>query len=193
MKNIKKKQPKSGKREIFEWLISILVAVIIAFFLKTFVFTVATISGESMEPTLFDNEKVYVHKFLYKPKKGDIVTFFPEFEDSKAYIKRVIATEGDKIFIDFAKGKVYLNGLALTEGYIEDPTTLSEKFTNDLMENSKFDLENPFLLEKNKVFVMGDNRSKSFDSRGFGPIDIDVIKGRAIFLLWPFSRLGIIR
>ena len=98
------------KREITEWVQAIVIALVVAFLLKNYVMTLAKVEGASMEPTLETADRLYVNKVMYTPEKGDVVIFEPASAPGKPYIKRVIATPGDTLYIDFETGDVYVNG-----------------------------------------------------------------------------------
>jgi signal peptidase I len=177
------------KREIFEWIRAFFFAYVTVVVLKTFVFALVLVDGESMEPTLYNSDRLYVNKLIYSPKRGDIVVFESDFNRNKPYVKRIIAVEGDTIFIDFNKGAVYLNDEVMDEIYIKDLTFLSEKFTRDKERIGEFSREKPIKVDKNYVFLMGDNRLNSLDSRAFGPVSVKDIIGRAVLRIWPNSGL----
>ncbi|KAI4453036.1 developmentally regulated gtp-binding protein-related [Holotrichia oblita] len=133
------------------------------------------VDGQSMEPTLHHADRLYVNRFMYTPQKGDIIIFRPESDPTRPYVKRVIATAGDKIYIDFDKGTVELNGKVIDEPYIKDDTRLKENYIETLRANGKYSRENPLVIEEGYVFAMGDNRNNSRDSRAIGPIPINTI------------------
>lgn len=144
-----------------------------------------------MEPTLIAGDKLYINKISKNISRGDIVVLLPEF-DKRLYIKRVIATENDDIYIDFEKGEVYINDKLINEPYIKSLTFLSEKYIKNLMENGDYSKQNPIKVSQGHVFLMGDNRLKSYDSRGFGLVKTTDIKGKAIFRIWPAKKIGCI-
>lgn len=177
------------KKDIFEWLDVAVVSIIFVILLLTLMFRVVNISGESMENTFFGNEKIIISNIFYKPDYGDVVVISRNIDNSseevakQPLIKRVIATEGQTVDIDFDKGIVYVDGKALVENYTKTPTNL------------KYDIEFPVTVPEGCVFVMGDNRNKSIDSRSStigtnGMIDERYILGKAIYRIWPFSRAG---
>lgn len=176
--------------EAFEWLeivVSALLAVVIIF---TFAFRVATIVGASMENTLIENEKVIITNWFYTPKAGDIVVVSRNAQndadvtdDNGPIIKRVIAVEGQTVDIDFAKGVVYVDGIALDEPYTKTPT------------NMHYDVKFPVRVPEGHVFCLGDNRNESMDSRDSrigngGMIDQRYILGKAVFRVLPFDKFG---
>ncbi|MET3617271.1 signal peptidase I [Peptoniphilus olsenii] len=165
------------KNEGLSFLFTILIAVLIALFIRNFIFNIAVVNGQSMEPTLHEKDKLIClsYRRFTEINTGEIVVISPP-NDNRNYIKRVVAKGGDTI--EFKDGKVILNGEVLEENYTSSDTTHSdvEKFT----------------LRPNEYFVMGDNRlpGKSTDSRYFGPIEKDRIKSVAYFRILPFSNKG---
>ena len=152
-----------------------LAAVLLAFML---VFRVVVVSGPSMYQTLNDGDTLLLvsSAFCGAPKYGDIIVASKEsFKDGEPIIKRVIATEGQKVDIDFYNGIVYVDDIPLEESYTNTPTNLREGVTF------------PLTVEKGCVFVMGDNRNDSWDSRSndIGLIDCREILGKAFFLVMP--------
>jgi len=167
-------------REVFEWVQAIVVALVIAFALRTFVFTLVDVKGQSMEPTLHDGNKLVVTRLNYVPHDGDIIIFRPKVSPETPYVKRVIATAGQKVNIDFIAGKVFVDDKELTEPYIKALTR--ERGTTQF----------PAVVPPNCVFAMGDNRNNSRDSRftEVGMIANDTIIGRAVYRLLPFNEFG---
>lgn len=165
----------------FEWLQAVMSAMIVVIILFTFVFRIVNVNGESMQNTLFTNDKVIVTSLFYKPQNGDIVVISHGAVYNKPLIKRVIATEGQKLKIDFETGSVYVNDALVDEPYIKGFTKM-----NDI--NMKI----PEVIPEGYVFVMGDNRSNSKDSRNtdVGLIKVDDILGKAQFVVFPFNRMG---
>ncbi len=169
-------------------IVSAMIAVIILF---AFVFRVPTIDGNSMNNTLFNGERVIISDLFYQPKYGDVVVISRNYTNdtdnierySMPIIKRVIATEGQTVDIDFENGIVYVDGKALTENYTKTPTNLS------------YDVKFPVTVPDNCVFVMGDNRNDSLDSRSSqigkgGMIDKRYILGKAFLRVFPFDKFG---
>lgn len=177
------------KRELWEWAQAIIIAVVIAFILRTFVLTLVKVQGESMEPTLQQSDRLYVNRFLYTPEKGDIIIFRPASDPKRPYVKRVIATEGDTVYIDFETGEVFVNGELKDEPYILEPTHRNGSYIMGLMEHGTYSKEKPITVEKGKIFVMGDNRNNSKDSREIGQVPKSEIIGHALFRFWPFNKM----
>ena len=174
-------------------LIYILAIVLVLF---TLVFREVVVSGFSMFSTLTDGDYLFLTSSLVStaPKQGDIVVVSKKsFDDGAPIVKRVIATEGQTVDIDFDAGIVYVDGVALQEDYTNTPTNLQEG------------MEFPLVVEENCIIAMGDNRNNSMDSRSpeIGQIDRREVLGKAFFLALPgpdtetqqrdFSRIGVIR
>ncbi|NBG87067.1 signal peptidase I [Isachenkonia alkalipeptolytica] len=168
-------------REIIEWIKTIVVSILIALLITTFV-KPTMVQGQSMEPTLWENDLLIINQLLYnrdEPGRGDIVVFesnqLDEDGKPKLFIKRVIGLPEEEITI--SDGKVYINNDILSEDY------LAEEYTHgDIKE----------IIPENKIFVIGDNRSSSLDSRSpeIGIIDFEDIVGQAVMRLYPFEGLG---
>jgi len=178
------------KSELWDWIKAIAIALVIALFLKNYVLTLAKVQGESMEPTLNDSDRLYVNKLFYTPENGDIVIVESNDPLAPFYIKRVIAKEGDTIFINFSSGEVFVNDEVIEEPYIADKTHLVGSYIYSLMLNDEFSRETPLVLGENEYFVMGDNRNNSKDSREMGIIKKDEIIGHAVFRFWPLNKMG---
>ncbi|MGI5977093.1 MAG: signal peptidase I [Candidatus Limivicinus sp.] len=171
----------ASRREAYDWIHCLISALIVAVVLFVFFIRVIDVSGTSMNPTLNNQDKMLVSGLFYKPKAGDIVVFKKdEYDPDKALVKRVIATEGQEINIDFDRGIVYVDGEALEEDYISEPTT------------TKIDFIGPRTVPEGCVFVMGDNRNMSTDSRKeeIGMVDNRLIIGRVYCVLFPLSSFG---
>lgn len=161
---------------IYDWVSSIIVAVIAVVVLLTFCFRIIDVDGRSMEPTLINTDKVVVTNLFYTPNDGDVVVISHGEEYDKPLVKRVIATEGQKIRIDFAKNEVYVDDKLIEEPYIQGETIPG-------------DAQIPEVVPEGKVFVLGDNRGISLDSRyqEVGLIDVTSIIGKAQFVIIPHS------
>lgn len=138
-----------------------------------------TVSGESMMNTLHDKDRMIVTSFMYEPKYGDIVVIPHTHAIPVPIIKRVIATAGQTLKIDFKKNKVYVDGNLLDEPYISSKTVFGDTLI-------------PEKIPEGFVFVMGDNRAHSTDSRfeEVGLVSVDDILGKAQFTIWPPNRFG---
>ena len=207
----------SKSKEIFEWIVCILIALIIVVLIKAFVGFPTVVSGASMDSTLKDKQRLWVSRIGIEihnyPKRGDIITFeapsttyvtkasynpddvTAEYKnDSKgigekikssidifgetSFIKRVIGLPGD--YVEIKNKSVYLNGQALEEKYLDAGTV------TDSAEGFFLDV----VVPDGYVYVLGDNREVSGDSRRFGCIPIDKIEGKAVFRFWPLNKLG---
>ncbi len=183
-------QKNSFLKEVFEWVKAIAIALVVAFLLRNYVLTLAKVSGESMEPTLQNADRLYVNRVAYTPQKGDVIIFEPVSDPGRPYIKRVIATEGDTLYIDFKTGDVFVNDELIDEPYINEPTHLTGSYIQFRMMSSSYSKENPIKIEKGYFWAMGDNRNASKDSRELGPIPVDELIGHATFRFWPLDSIG---
>lgn len=172
------KKPNFIISTIFDVLDSLTSAIIAVFLIFAVIFRAVGVSGDSMNPTLNDRDWVAITAMPGEFKKGDIVVVVQPWERDIPIIKRIIATEGDTIDIDFEKGVVSVNGNALYEPYTLEPTYVF------------YEVEFPVTVEKGKVFVMGDNRNNSLDSRSsrVGQIDERYILGKAFYRLSPDAK-----
>lgn len=163
--------------EIKDWVVSILIAVVLAFFIRYFIVELYMVEGPSMRPTLVNSERLVVNKFIYRfkqPERGEVLVFKYPRDQSRDFIKRVIAIPGDTI--EVKEGRVFLNGQLLNETYILERTRGSYPLST---------------VPEGHVFVMGDNRNNSEDSRfkdvGFVPYTL--IKGKAVIVFWPLDHI----
>ena len=170
-------QERSG-RDLYDWIQCLISALIICVALFVFFIRVIDVIGTSMNPTLNNSDKMLVSGLLYNPKVGDVVVFKKDdYDPEKALVKRVIAVEGQEINMDFDKGIVYVDGVAIDEDYILEPTY------------NKLDFIGPQTVPEGCVFVMGDNRNASTDSRKkeIGMVDKRLILGRAYMVIYPLD------
>lgn len=167
----------------FDWLESIVQAIVFVTILMTFFVRLVNVEGTSMLNTLFNADKVLVLKYGYVPKKNDVVVITPVNQVDVPIIKRVIATEGDTLSIDFSDGSVYVNGEKLNETYIKERMWVQG------------DGEIPSVIPEGYCFVMGDNRNHSLDSRfkELGLVPNDRVVGNAKVIVYPFDRFGVIK
>jgi len=163
------------------WLRDLIISLAISAFIIIFLYQPVKVEGTSMMPSLADQERIFVNKFVYRLEpieRGDIVVFRYPRDPSKSFIKRVIGLAGDRIRID--AGRVFVNGKPLDEDYIpevyEDQRTYPE-----------------IVVPPNAYFVLGDHRAMSNDSRDFGPVDSVYIYGKAVFGYWPMDKMGRLR
>lgn len=202
--------------EIWEWVYTIVIAVAIAFLIKGFLFDIVKVDGSSMVPTLENNDRLIVTKLGYKPAQGDIVILdslykdreeyfdklaleegvdelssfrkfmegfdLPEDLQKRYYVKRIIALPGQTV--DLRDGKVYVDGSKLEEEYYTGITSAIDSRT-----------QFPQTVEDNMVFVMGDNRPHSKDSRSsdLGQVPFDAILGKSQIRIWPLTSIGLTR
>lgn len=167
---------------VYDWIRTILFAFIIAIFFSVFLMRVVKVDGGSMNDTLIHNDKVIVTNMFYTPHNGDIIVISHAEHYNQPIIKRVIATEGQTLTLDFDNERILVDGKVLEETYIKG-TTFSNNFP---------DYSIPRVVPKGKVFVLGDNRPVSKDSRKaeIGLIDVDSIIGKAQFVAFPFNHFG---
>jgi signal peptidase I len=172
-----KSQRKNWLKEIREWFISLTVAVFVAMLFQTYVYAQSEVHNVSMQNTLVEGQRLIEDKWSYRfhePERGDIVIINgPESE--LRLIKRVIGLPGD--VLDIREGDVYVNGVMLKEPYVKGQTNAGS-------------VDMPFTIQPGRLFVMGDNRENSMDSRSLGPIARTSIEGRAVFRIWPIPKFG---
>ncbi|WP_442956518.1 signal peptidase I [Paenibacillus sp. YIM B09110] len=172
---------RTWRSEAWDWLRTLIVAFVVVLIVHFFVFNLSTVEGHSMEPTLLDDEWLFVNKFVYlvgKPKAGDVVILKEPDDGSgekKFLVKRVIGVPGDQI--EIYDNQLYRNGELVIENYIDTS-----------IEGMNY---GPSVVEEGRYFVMGDNRhlQASLDSRIFGTVPRSLIKGRADYILWPYNKL----
>ena len=175
------KTSKINKRDWIESIIIIMVVIVI----NVFVFNITTVSGESMNPTLENGDILILKKYeaLLKTeeyKRGDIIVFkSPLYKDKRSFIKRVVGIPGDKINI--LEGNLYINDEYINETYIEN-----ESFTESLSYGENY------IVPEGMIFVIGDNRlpGGSDDSRSFGSVSIEGIKGKVVLRIFPFNKIS---
>ncbi len=177
--------------DMFDWMCSIFSAILCFIIIFALFARVITVDGESMVPTLQDQQRLIVSDMFYTPQYDDIVILYADKlvnESSGGYgkpiVKRVIGLPGDIIRIDFVKGVVYRNGEQLPDDYTNTPTNLPENFPNN----------QDVTVEDGKIFVLGDNRNGSKDSRSsdVGQVDMRYIMGKAYLRIWPLNALGML-
>ncbi|MFL0245934.1 signal peptidase I [Candidatus Clostridium stratigraminis] len=179
--NIKKK-PSKEKSQIRDYIISIVIAILIALTFRNYVFARADVEGESMYSTLNNKDVLFVEKLsllTHSINKGQIIIFDSENPTHDIYVKRVIATAGDQI--EVKNGKVYINNKEINEPYLNK---------NIITNPGPFLTENQlYTIKPGYIFVMGDNRGDSVDSRILGPIPINDVKGHVILRAYPFNTM----
>jgi signal peptidase I len=162
------------------WLRDLIVSAAISVLIILFLYQPVRVEGTSMLPRLEDHDRLFINKFVYHFEaihRGDVVVFHYPRDPSKSYIKRVIALPGDRIWID--RGSVWVNGKMLHESYVP------EKYRDN---NSMAAM----VVPEDCYFMMGDHRSISSDSRDFGPVERDLIYGKAEFIYWPARDAGVV-
>lgn len=168
------------KNEWLEWVKALIIAILIAFFLKTFIFATSIVEGESMDPTLQNGERVIFNKIIYiidEPERGDIVIIEKPY---KNYVKRVIGLPGETIEIN--SGNLYINGEQYEQTFLDED---AQRQTGNF---------GPQKIPEGSYFVMGDNRAISKDSRnGLGFIEENEIIGRSEFVIFPFDQWTLTR
>lgn len=182
---VKKPEPAktetTTRGEVYDWMQSLVFALIICILVFVFLFRIVDVSGDSMNPTLTNGDKLVVSDVFYKPKQGDIVIFRKDEYKPEALVKRVIATEGQTVEIDFDRGRVYVDGELLDEPYIAEPT------------RNQLDFKGAQTVPEGCVFVMGDNRNASSDSRKaeIGMVDERLIVGKVLLRVFPLDSISI--
>lgn len=167
--------------EVYEWVESCVIAVGVILLIFAFAARTATVSGPSMLPTLRDGDRLLlVQAGYHDPQYGDVVVIDRSQKGEPPIIKRVIGRAGDEIDIDFETGQVRRNGQTLDEPYLNEPTL------------TRRDVKFPVTVPEGSVFVMGDNRNHSLDSRSsdIGMVDVRHIMGKAVFRFFPFNKFG---
>lgn len=194
--------------EGLEWVDTGIVALILSFFIMTFVLQAFEIPSGSMRNTLIEGDHLFVTKFIYgtripftdkviwkikKPERGDIIVFKSPTEPKKDFIKRCIGLPGDKIEIN--DKKVFVNDKPIEEPYvIYMDSHVYAKDSHFLSKNCRArDNFGPIVIPEGYYFMMGDNRDSSFDSRFWGPLGDKYIRGKALFLYWPLKRIKLIK
>jgi signal peptidase I len=163
------------------WLRDLIISLAISAFIIVFIYQPVKVEGTSMMPSLEDQERIFVNKFVYRLEpieRGDVVVFRYPRDPSKSYIKRVIGVAGDHIRIE--TGQVYVNNQALGEDYVPSEYADARSYKETV-------------VPLNSYFVLGDHRSMSNDSRDFGPVNQSYIYGKAVFGYWPMDKLGRVR
>lgn len=173
------------KSEIREYLEALVIAVVLALFIITFIAQSFLVQGSSMVPTLHDGERLLVDKLTWRfrePKRGEIVVFRYPSDPRRKFIKRIIGIPGDQVLIK--QGYVYINGQRLEESYVNGPTFGA--FYRDW---------GPVEVTPGHYFVLGDNRTNSDDSRyeDVGLVDRKLLVGRALIRYWPLTEIGVLQ
>ena len=189
------KNPSGAKSraEVYDWIQCIIFALVFCVLLFVFAVRMVNVVGHSMVPTLEQSDKVVISNLFYHPKQGDVVVLRKQTLMEEPIVQRIIATEGQTVDIDFNLGQVYVDGELLDEDYINDYTYREE--------GTVF----PLTVPEGEVFLMGDNRNHSNDSRdsSLGTVDTRLLIGKAVFLVFPgrdylteqreFGRIGLLQ
>ena len=173
----------SARRTTLYWARDLILSVLLAIVFILFVYQPVKVEGTSMMPSLVDQERIFINKFVYRfgfseVNRGDTVVFWPPVDPSKSYIKRVIGVPGDSV--ELRDGAVVVNGRALPEPYVP------EEYRDHVSMSRR-------VVPADEYFVLGDHRSSSNDSRTWGTVPRRSIYGKAVFVYWPLERLGIVR
>jgi signal peptidase I len=168
---------------LLHWARDLVFSVILAIIVILFLYQPVKVEGTSMMPTLVDQERIFINKFVYrlhfgKIDRGDTVVFWFPGDPSKSYIKRVIAVPGDRVEVD--RGMVIVNGQSLVESYVP------EEYRDQSSMASR-------TVPAEEYFVLGDHRSSSNDSRAWGMVPRRYIYGKAVFIYWPIEKMGLLR
>ncbi len=170
------------RSELFDWVQNIAIILTAVILIFVFAFRVIGVEGSSMVPTLHDRDWMVISNLFYEPKQGDIVVLTKKQFMEQPIVKRIIAVEGQTVDIDFDTGTVKVDGQVLNEPYIAEKT------------KRQFDMEFPVTVDENCVFVLGDNRMHSSDSRvsSLGMVDKRYILGRLLIRIYPFNQFGFV-
>ncbi len=169
--------------DAYDWVETFVTALAFVVILFTFVFRVVTVDGSSMQQTLQDKEKLLLSSVEYTPKNGDIIVLQKEEDYKNPLVKRIIATEGQTVDIDFETWQVKVDGEVIDEPYVNFERGLP-------MLRGSYNITYPYTVSEGHVFVMGDNRNHSSDSRFFGEIDSRKILGKVLIRLLPVGKFG---
>jgi signal peptidase I len=182
-----------SKNEVFEWAKALLIAAVLVFLIRWLAFTPFIVDGESMLPNFHNEERMIVNKLIYDfrdPKRFEVIVFLaPEGKD---FIKRVIGLPGDKIRVD--GDNVYINGEPISEPFIQDEIDKAAA-EGRIYNSGTMSITEEMIVPEDSLFVMGDNRPRSKDSRfsEVGFVNYDQIVGRADVVYWPLSSLRLIK
>lgn len=163
------------------WVRDLVISLAIAAFIIVFLYQPVKVEGTSMMPSLDDQERIFINKFVYRIEPiqhGDIIVFRYPRDPSKSFIKRVIGIAGDRVRI--VDGRVYLNDKQLVEDYVPRAYRDDRSYPE-------------VVIPPDSYFVLGDHRSLSNDSRDIGPVDASYIYGKAVFGYWPMDKMGRLR
>jgi signal peptidase I len=171
---------KSASSLAISWMRDLALSVVIAIVVILFLYQPVRVEGTSMKPTLIDEERIFINKFVYRfsaVTRGDVVVFWFPRDTTKSYIKRVIGVPGDTV--EVKDGTVFVNAKKLYEPYVTE-----ENRDHASMEGKE--------LGADEFFVLGDHRNASNDSRAWGLVPRSYIYGKAVFVYWPLDRMGVL-
>ena len=179
-KTEKEEIAKTALSSFFHWMSGIVAVLFVIFLVVMLFFRPVTVSGPSMEPTLHDGDRLFVYSFMYEPEIGDVIVARSPDGADMPVIKRVIAKEGQVVEVDYENGTVTVDGVVLEENYISGMSKVPQN-----------EIEYPYTVPEDRIFVMGDYRDESRDSRHktFGCIDENTVAGKAVFRFYPFSSM----
>lgn len=168
------------RSEVYDWIQCVVVALVFCVLIFSFFVRLVDVIGSSMYPTLENADKMLVSDLFYTPHQGDIIVFQKKSFMEEPLVKRIIAVAGQTVDIDFDTGTVYVDGKAIDEPYIAEPTT------------TRLDFYGPVTVPDGCVFVMGDNRNHSNDSRDerVGFVDVRTIIGKVYMTVYPLKHFG---
>ncbi|MBR5519437.1 MAG: signal peptidase I [Clostridia bacterium] len=166
---------------LYDWADALVYALIVIVLLFTLAFRMTGVVGGSMQPTLYEGDKLIISNLFYEPEPGDIVVVTKQSFRSEPIVKRVIAVAGQTVNIDQTTGEVYIDGVLQKEDYV-----------NEVVTYEFGDMEFPVYVEEGHIFVMGDNRNHSTDSRmtEVGLIDTRMVLGKVLFRVFPVTSFG---
>ena len=183
----KAKKKKNTLKEIRDWVLSLAAALLVVFLVRSYVFTIIRVDGSSMYPTLYDGDLVLAWRLNYQPETGDVVIVHKETDViHENIVKRVIATGGQTVELDYDQNAVYVDGVRLEEGYINLEEADPMEIRGDVVSID---------VPEGSIFVMGDNRNHSTDSRftvELGIVDEGYIIGKGLFVFFPFNHLKLL-
>jgi signal peptidase I len=176
-------RPRSNTLAAISWLRDLFLSVVIAIIVILFLYQPVRVEGTSMQPTLENEERIFINKFVYRfgladIGRSDMIVFWFPRDPSKSYIKRVIGVPGDTV--EVRDGTVYVNSRPLAESYVAEENR--DHVSKELQR-----------LKSDEYFVLGDRRNSSNDSRAWGTVPRSYIYGKAVFAYWPLDRLGVLR
>lgn len=172
-------------RRFLNFVVCVAVVLVAAWGLRQYVIEPFEVPSASMETTIMTDDRLFAEKISYRfsePKAGDIVVFSDPQVPSRVLVKRIVATEGQTV--NFSGGVLYVDGIAQKELYTTGESYPLSRTAGNVS------LSYPYTVPSGEVWVMGDNRENSSDSRYFGSVDVDTVFGKAVFTYWPLTRIG---